>query len=86
MADYKLLRDGSVRKLSNGSRFPKDPRNRDFRRYQAWLDQGNTPDPADPEPPPAPTVNPVELVDAIEQAADFADMKQRVAAVKRSGR
>lgn len=86
MALYKLTKDGAILKPEDGLRIPADQRNRHYRAYLKWLDQGNVPDPADPDPPAPPTVDPVELVDAIEQATDFADMKQRVAAVKRSGR
>ncbi len=50
MADYKL-RPGGVIRTANGAQIPDDPGNRDWRRYQAWLLAGNTPDPADVIPP-----------------------------------
>ena len=49
MADYKL-QPGGVRRNLDGANIPDDPRNRDWRIYQAWLLAGNTPDPADPVP------------------------------------
>ncbi len=59
MADYKLIGYGVVR-LSDGVNIPSDPAIREWRRYLAWLADGNTPDPADPAPiPPAPEDTPL---------------------------
>lgn len=49
MTDYRL-RSGGVIRTADGASIPDDLRNRDWRRYQAWLLAGNTPDPADPLP------------------------------------
>ncbi len=50
MAEYKLrLPDGVIR-TADGAQIPEDPKNGDWRRYQAWLLASNTPDPADPLP------------------------------------
>jgi hypothetical protein len=49
MADYKLIATG-VRRASDGAFVPVDEGNRDWRAYQAWLEAGNAPDPADPAP------------------------------------
>lgn len=49
MARYKLTPDG----VRWGKRFiPNDESNLDWREYQAWIDEGNTPDAADPPPTP----------------------------------
>lgn len=53
MFTYKLY-DNSVLR-SDGWSIPPDPANIDYAAYLAWLDEGNTPEPA-PEPPA-----PVEL-------------------------
>ena len=52
MAKYQLLPSG-VRDTERNQSIPEDTRNRHWRQYQAWLGEGNTPDPV-PEPP-APT-------------------------------
>lgn len=64
---YKLLARG-VQRLSDGAFIPDDPRNHDWRDYQAWLAKGNVPQAADP-PPPAPK-NEIE------------EIKQRLAALE----
>lgn len=51
---YKLLAAGGVQR-SDGACIPEDAGNADWRDYQAWLADGNTPDQADP-PPPDPTL------------------------------
>ncbi len=48
MADYKLLLPSGVIRTADGAQIPDNPRNSDWRKYQAWLLAGNTPDPADP--------------------------------------
>lgn len=46
---YKLAGNGVIR-LADGANIPPEPRNGDWREYQAWLAKGNAPTPADPEP------------------------------------
>jgi hypothetical protein len=52
MTEYKLYSDGRIVRNSDGAWIPSDPGNADFREYQAWVAEGNTPEPADPPPSP----------------------------------
>ena len=48
---YKLDAYGnSIIRIEDRAFIPFDPSNRDYREYQAWLAEGNTPEAADPEP------------------------------------
>jgi hypothetical protein len=49
--DFKI-QTGGVLRLDDGAYIPNDPRNRDWREYQDWIAEGNTPLPIDPPPPP----------------------------------
>ena len=45
MAAYRETAGDSVIRTADGACIPHDERNRDWRKYQAWLADGNTPDP-----------------------------------------
>ena len=60
---YQLTTGTSIIRLSDGAFIPPDPGNRDFATYTAWLEAGNTPDPA-PEPPAPPVLTPAEKLAA----------------------
>jgi hypothetical protein len=54
MADYQLTAtDSIVFHAPDQLWIPDDPANRDWVEYQAWLEEGNEPDPY-VEPPPVP--------------------------------
>lgn len=47
MAAYKLIQDGDgVMRESDSAFIPNDNGNMDWCAYQAWIAEGNTPDPA----------------------------------------
>ena len=48
---YRLLNENTVLRSADGSAIPFDPANTDYQQYLAWLEAGNTPEPAD-EPAP----------------------------------
>jgi hypothetical protein len=51
---YKLLADGSIRRIADGAIIPPDQGNLDYREFLAWEQRGNTPEPTDEPPPPPP--------------------------------
>ena len=60
---YQLTTSDCILRTSDGAFIPPDPANTDYAAYLAWLEAGNTPDPA-PEP-----VAPVPLTPAERLAA-----------------
>ena len=61
MSEYTLSESGAIR-TGDGAGIPDDDRNRDWRAYQEWLAEGNTPPAPWVEPPPAiETVNRLAL-------------------------
>jgi hypothetical protein len=52
---YQLTSGNTILRTTDGAFIPPDPGNRDYTAYLAWLEEGNTPEPA-PVPPA-----PVEL-------------------------
>jgi hypothetical protein len=54
---YQLTHSNMILRLSDNLWISPDPANIDYAAYLAWLDEGNTPEPA-PEPP-APRCSPL---------------------------
>lgn len=53
---YQLTQGDTIRRIADNAFIPPDPANTDYAEYLAWLDAGNTPEPApEPEPIPEPT-------------------------------
>ena len=51
---YQLTTGATILRLADNAFIPPDPANRDFAAYLAWLEAGNTPDPAPIPVPPVP--------------------------------
>jgi hypothetical protein len=49
---YQLTQGDSILRITDGASIPPDPANTDYAAYLAWVEEGNTPEPAPiPEPP-----------------------------------
>ena len=60
---YQLTTSTSIKRLSDGAFIPNDPGNRDYAAYLAWVEEGNTPEPA-PEPEPVPELTTEQKLEA----------------------
>jgi len=60
---YQLTTTTSILRLTDNAFIPPDPANTDYAAYLAWLEAGNTPDPA-PEPPAPEPLTPAEKLAA----------------------
>jgi hypothetical protein len=49
---YQLTKNELILRLADNANIPPDPANTDYAAYLAWVEEGNTPEPAPiPEPP-----------------------------------
>ena len=60
---YQLTTSDCILRLADNAFIPPDPANTDCATYLAWLEAGNTPEPA-PEPPAPPLLTPEEKLAA----------------------
>jgi len=51
---YQLTTGDTIIRLADNAFIPPDPANTDYQQYLLWLEEGNTPLPADPIPEPEP--------------------------------
>lgn len=49
---YQLTQYETILRLSDNAFIPPDTSNKDYQEYLAWIEEGNTPLPADPLPEP----------------------------------
>lgn len=54
---YQLTHSEMIRRIADDVYIPPDPANRDRQVYEAWLAEGNEPEPAEPLPEPELTRN-----------------------------
>lgn len=66
---YQLTQNDTILRLADNAFIPLDPANTDYREYLAWLNEGNTPEPA-PIPEPAPEPTPAEKLAAVGLTVD----------------
>jgi hypothetical protein len=72
MAEYQLIANyGGVLRIADNATIPPDPANVDWQEYQAWLAEGNTPDPAPPLPEVVPVPDPnIRLDNGVSASVD----------------
>jgi hypothetical protein len=54
-AMYQLTTGDTILRLADNAFIPPDPANTDYAAYLAWVEEGNTPEPAPALPPPPPS-------------------------------
>ena len=60
---YQLTTGDTILRLADNAFIPQDPANTDYTAYLAWVEEGNTPEPA-PEPPAPPVLTTEQKLEA----------------------
>lgn len=63
MTNYQLTAGDCILRTADDAYIPPDPANTDYQAYLAWLEEGNTPEPA-PESEPISELTPAEKLAA----------------------
>lgn len=71
---YKIIDNTCIKRLSDNNFIPLNDLNSDYQQYLKWIEEGNTPEPADPLPPPVYTCSPWQ----IRKALINLDLRQQV--------
>lgn len=66
---YQLTTGDTILRLADNAWIPSDPANCDYREYQAWVADGNTPEPAPAPLPPLPPLSPLPPLTPVEKLA-----------------
>jgi hypothetical protein len=69
---YQLTSGDMIYRVDDATWIPADPANTDYRAYLAWVEAGNTPDPA---PQPAPVAEPTPAEKLAAAGLTVADLK-----------
>jgi hypothetical protein len=69
---YQLTTSDCILRTADNAFIPPDPANTDYRVYLAWVEAGNTPDPA---PQPAPVAEPTPAEKLAAAGLTVADLK-----------
>ena len=70
---YQLTQGDTILRTTDGAFIPSAPANTDYAAFLAWLEEGNTPEPA-PEPEPTPELTAAEKLAAAGLTVD--DLKE----------
>jgi len=72
---YQLTQSDCIKRLADNAFIPPDPANTDYAEFLAWLEAGNTPEPA-PEPP-APGPDYLAFWDALMVSTVYASIREQ---------
>ena len=72
---YQLTNGDTILRLADNAFIPPDPANRDYAEFLAWVEKGNTPEPA--PAPPAPGPDYLAFWDALMMSTVYASIREQ---------